>query len=174
LDYASPSTPRVRRWNWLLHVPFVITLVVGGIYAWPRHRFQGCVITYEMKCLSNLSMIGKGILLYSNENGGRLPLDLMTMAAAEEMPASYLICPASPASDGPVTPAEISYTYLGAGRTMADVTPDEIIAYDSACMDDGIHVLFGDGRAERFFGKDAKDIKAVILRGRPPVRWTTP
>ena len=127
-------------------------------------------------------MLGKAILLYTNENRGVYPPDLATLAVAEDLTHHDLICPASnispttqPISTANLQPGQISYTYLGAGKTVNSALPDEIIVWDATCQSaGGINVLFGDGHSDTLEGSDAKSIRDQIGNFTRPLRLPQP
>ncbi|GAF69102.1 unnamed protein product [marine sediment metagenome] len=91
-------------------------------------------------CATNLSGIGKAILIYANDYNDQLPPDLETLISKAEMPARGLVCPASESRE--------SYIYRGASITTSD-TPGMITVYEKLSNHgDGRNVLFLDSHVE--------------------------
>jgi len=91
-------------------------------------------------CATNLSGIGKALLIYSNDYNDQFPPDLETLISKAEMPAKGLVCPATKLKD--------SYVYRGASITTSD-TPWMITVYEkSSNHGDGRNVLFLDSHVE--------------------------
>ena len=89
-------------------------------------------------CGSNLSWIGKALLIYANDYNDEFPPDLDTLIHKAELPAQNLVCPAT----------ELKYIYRGASITTSD-TPWLITVYEKAgnhCG--GRNVLFLDAHVE--------------------------
>jgi len=91
-------------------------------------------------CATNLSGIGKALLIYANDYNDQFPPDLETLISKAEMPANGLVCPATKLKD--------SYVYRGASITTSD-TPWMITVYEkSSNHGDGRNVLFLDSHVE--------------------------
>jgi len=95
----------------------------------------------QMACGTNMSGIGKALLIYSNDYNDELPPDLETLIRTVEMTAKGLICPA--------TGLRESYVYRGAGLTTSAI-PSMITVYEKAGShgEDGRNVVFLDSRVE--------------------------
>ena len=114
------------------------------------------------KCASNEHQIGLGLLLYSNENNGRMPDDLGTLVKAEQLSPSVFICPTGnnqlPANVMAMTPDEqvawvnehSDYVYLGKGLKANNLDATRVVVYekDGAHSGQGMNLLYGDGHAE--------------------------
>lgn len=111
----------------------------------------------RVKCSNNMRQIGLGIIMYSNDNKGKYPPDLGTMAIAEGLSPEVFTCPSS---DGPATPlprgataeqmgewvnANSQFVYIGAGLTSA-ASSDLPVLYEPLehHRGDGANVLFAD------------------------------
>ncbi|MHC4752394.1 MAG: pepsin/retropepsin-like aspartic protease family protein, partial [Planctomycetota bacterium] len=81
---------------------------------------QARSIATRYACGTNMSGIGKAILIYANDHNDQFPPDLETLISKAEMPAKGLICPATMLKD--------SYIYRGASITTSD-TPWMIMVY---------------------------------------------
>jgi len=106
---------------------------------------------------SNLRVISQTLLLYSNENRGRLPPDLGTLFTTQTISPEVFL---NPRGETPPPPpgmtaeetaawinAHSDYIMLGAGQSSARVGP--VLAYeDPSEMAGGINILFADGRVE--------------------------
>jgi prepilin-type processing-associated H-X9-DG protein len=91
-------------------------------------------------CGTNMSGIGKALLIYSNDYNDQLPPDLETLISKAEMPAKGLVCPATMLKD--------SYIYRGATITTSD-TLWIITVYEKLSNHvDGRNVLFLDSHVE--------------------------
>ncbi len=87
-------------------------------------------------CGTNMSGLGKALLIYANDYNDQLPPDLETLISKAEMPAKGLVCPATRLKD--------SYIYRGATITVADA-PWMITVYEKLSNHgDGRNVLFLD------------------------------
>ncbi len=95
----------------------------------------------RMTCETNMSGIGKAILIYSNDYNDELPPDLETLIHTAEMTPRGLICPA--------TGLRESYVYRGAGLTTSAI-PMMVTVYEKAGNhgEDGRNVLFLDSHVE--------------------------
>ncbi len=95
----------------------------------------------RMACGTNMSDIGKALLIYSNDHNDELPPDLETLIHTVEMTPKGLICPA--------TGRRESYVYRGASLTTSD-TPWMVTVYETAGNhgQDGRNVLFLDSHIE--------------------------
>ena len=91
-------------------------------------------------CGTNMSGIGKALLIYANDYNDQLPPDLETLISKAEMPAKGLVCPATMLKD--------SYIYRGATITTSD-TPWMITVYEKLSNHGGgRNVLFLDSHVE--------------------------
>lgn len=111
-------------------------------------------ISLRVKSQSNLSMIGKALLLYADENGGRAPNSLDELVSSQGLPANALRCPI------PGT----TYVYRKIGN-LAD--SNMLVCYEQG--NDGlVNMLFASGEAESFTPTEAKQIIATGRRSRSP------
>jgi prepilin-type processing-associated H-X9-DG protein len=95
----------------------------------------------RMACGTNMSGLGKALLIYSNDYNDELPPDLETLIHKAEVTPKSLICPA--------TGLRESYVYRGAGLTTSAI-PGMITVYETAGNHgvDGRNVLFLDSHVE--------------------------
>jgi prepilin-type processing-associated H-X9-DG protein len=95
----------------------------------------------RMACGTNMSGIGKALLIYANDYNDEMPPDLETLIHKAEMPPKGLICPA--------TGKRESYVYRGAGLTTSAI-PMMVTVYETAANhgEDGRNVLFLDTHVE--------------------------
>jgi prepilin-type processing-associated H-X9-DG protein len=91
-------------------------------------------------CATNLSGIGKALLIYSNDYNDQLPPDLETLISKAEMPAKGLVCPATKLKD--------SYIYRGASITTSDTLWMITVYEKSSNHGGGRNVLFLDSHVE--------------------------
>jgi prepilin-type processing-associated H-X9-DG protein len=97
-------------------------------------------IATRYACGTNMSGIGKALLIYANDYNDQFPPDLETLISKAEMPAKGLVCPATNLKD--------SYIYRGATLTTSD-TPWMITVYEKLSNHgDGRNVLFLDSHVE--------------------------
>jgi prepilin-type processing-associated H-X9-DG protein len=117
----------------------------------------------RVKSMSNERQLGLGMMLYANDNQGKLPDDLGTLFKAEQLSGSVFICPTGsttlPPNFDAMTPDDKAkwindnsdYVYLGKGQKINNPGgPNRILLYekDGAHEADGINLLFGDGHVE--------------------------
>ncbi len=101
---------------------------------------QAHAIATRYACGTNMSGIGKALLIYANDYNDQLPPDLETLINKAEMPAKGLVCPATNLKD--------SYIYRGATITTSD-TPWMITVYEKLSNHGGgRNVLFLDSHVE--------------------------
>jgi len=110
----------------------VVLLIAAGLLlpAWARAKQR----TNEIKCASNLRVIGHAVRVYSADNKGILSATLLEMKSELGHP-DVLGCPSSPKFrhqsgwDGPYTWSEtnISYEYLVPRRVYNDVTNQVVV-----------------------------------------------
>jgi prepilin-type processing-associated H-X9-DG protein len=91
-------------------------------------------------CGTNMSGIGRALLIYANDYDDTFPPDLETLIHKAEMPPRGLICPAAELRE--------SYVYRGAGLTTSAI-PMMITVYEKAGNHaGGRNVLFLDSHVE--------------------------
>ena len=95
----------------------------------------------RMACGTNMSGLGKALLIHCNDHNDELPPDLETLTRTAEVTTKSLICPA--------TGLRESYIYRGAALTTSAI-PMMIIVYETAGNhgEDGRNVLFLDTHVE--------------------------
>ncbi len=95
----------------------------------------------RMTCGTNMSGLGKAIMIHSNDYNDEFPPDLETLMRTAEVTEKSLICPA--------TGLRESYVYRGAGLTTSAI-PMMITVYETAGNHDGDgrNVLFLDMHVE--------------------------
>ncbi|MEA3227020.1 MAG: H-X9-DG-CTERM domain-containing protein, partial [Planctomycetota bacterium] len=95
-------------------------------------------IARRYACGTNMSGIGKALLIHSNDYNDELPPDLDTLTRTVEMTAGGLVCPATGQS----------YIYRGAGLTTSAI-PSMIMVYEKSDNHaGGRNVLFLDSHVE--------------------------
>lgn len=125
----------------------------------------------RMKCMSNLNVIGKGILLYANENGGAYPPDLATLSKTQDIELNVFVCPSSDdtvAADHASLHAggHCTYVYVGKGKsTKKNYSASAVVAFeDPSPHGEGMNVLFEDGHVEFVSDSAAEKIRAQYGR----------
>jgi hypothetical protein len=95
-------------------------------------------ISKRMVSGTNLSAVGKALLIYANDHNDQYPPNLQELVEEAELPPKSLESPLKPRGfDGP------SYIYIS-GQTIA-MHPGNIIVYDNpAFCREGVNVLFND------------------------------
>ena len=95
----------------------------------------------RMACATNMSGLGKALLIHCNDYNDELPPDLETLTRTAEVTTKSLICPA--------TGLRESYIYRGADLTTSAI-PMMITVYETAGNhgEDGRNVLFLDSHVE--------------------------
>jgi prepilin-type processing-associated H-X9-DG protein len=125
----------------------------------------------RVKSASNLRMIGQGMFLYSNDNGGNFPPDLGTVAKTQDLPLEAFVSPRTgselPKNWRAMSPDQragwvnehADYVYLGNGMTNQE-NAETVVAYENPGrkLSDGINLLFADGHVEFMLMKDAMDL----------------
>jgi prepilin-type processing-associated H-X9-DG protein len=107
---------------------------------WAPYMVQLRSAARRKVCGTNLSNIGKSLLIYSNDYDDTLPPDLETLIHKAEMPARGLICPATGSKD--------SYIYRGASLTTS-AEPWMVTVYEKQGHHaGGRNVLFLDTHVE--------------------------
>lgn len=137
----------------------------------------------RVKCSSNLSQIGKALLLYSQDHKA-YPPQLDALLLEEEMSAEVFICPSSADERAPGTqPSEIarnvvakkghlSYVYVGANLSPQNQDPTLVLAYEPLKnhADKGANFLFADGHTEWLDAAKAKYLISELQAGHNPPR----
>ncbi len=126
-------------------------------------------LAFRMTSGTNLSGIGKAILIYANDHDDKLPPDLETLVKEVELSPQSLESKLKPKDfPGP------SYAYI-AGQTVA-MYPGNIVAYeDPAYCVDGVNVLFLDSHVEfmkpEAFRRELEETCRRLGRPVPEVRF---
>jgi hypothetical protein len=191
LDYHNPTFDRKRK---PISVLRVLGWICGGIVV------AGCVVALllpsqgraresanRVKCASNLRIIGQAILLYANDNRGRLPPDFAAILATQDITSEVFVCPsrsyerAKGATTQQVTAEmlsgdHLSYVYVG-GSNSSLLISDNVIAFDleqhipkDSAKGTGINVLLGDCSVEFVDERVSKAIWARFIAGIRPIR----
>ena len=129
--------------------------------------------TKELRDSVNLQQLGLGIILYANgqtRNGNALPPDLPTLFSFVEFRPDVFAGPRTTTlvPRGETSSAEqkawvstlTDYVYLGAGKSIVRLGPNDPVVYDNADRVSGdINVLFGDGHV----GRLTRDAAAKLI-----------
>jgi len=113
--------------------------VLGKLFLGPLQR--SALISERMACGTNVSGLGKAILLYANDYDDQLPPDLNTLIEKAEVREKGLICPGAGQKD--------SYGYCGDGLDTS-CEPTVMTVYDKKGnhAEPGRNVLFLDTHVE--------------------------
>jgi len=115
----------------------------------PRHA-----VANRIKCLSNLRMIGQVMQLYAHANEGRLPESFQQLFdSGTDLSQEQFLCPQDPRAEKIDTlerrmPPRLSYAYLGKGLKWSLDRPVPIVIEALPYHEDGVNVLYSDGRAD--------------------------
>ncbi len=102
-------------------------------------------------CMNNLQQLHLACAGYAAENDGRMPDRLSQLYPDYIGGLDVFVCPGTGDAIGSEEEIEAgtSYVYLAAGKRMAEIGPDDVIARDKPGNHPGdgiVHVLYGDGR----------------------------
>lgn len=137
----------------------------------------------RIKAQANLTQIGKGCMLHSNENRGEAPPDLGSLLQQDitldvfTSPSSDTTIPADVRNGTPEVKAawvnaNSDFVYIKPAAKLSAVASDTAIGYEKLGIHgkDGTTVLFADGHAE--FMKRAAAIEVIQKQtGAPPVEY---
>lgn len=98
---------------------------------------------------TNLRQVGQAMMLYSNENKGKYPPDLVTLTKTQDLPQETLKSPFGPAKGG----SDIVLVQYGKVNPVSGNLPaasEVIVAYDQAALEqgDGANALYADGHVD--------------------------
>jgi prepilin-type processing-associated H-X9-DG protein len=179
----SVAAARRRRWTGLAALGLflgAVPLVMISLGAPSRPRGY----SNRDKCKSNLRQIGQAAQLYANENEGRLPDDFAMMLMTQDIVPAVFDCPSTndrPAMVGATTQAtaanmsvagHCSYVYLGKYWMVDELTENVVLAYEplSNHANNGMNVLYGDGRVDWVDLRGAKKLLGELDAGHNPPR----
>lgn len=105
---------------------------------------------WHVQCASQLSIIGKAIVMYSNDYNDQFPLTLEVLIETTDLDPKNLVCPSNKNPEG-----QCSYIYRGNDLTAASPT-DMILAYDKYDNHEGEtrNVLYAGFNVERIEEED--------------------
>ena len=132
-------TPRKHGKRLLLQVDSAAADSIINNFVAPS-LLQAHAIATRYACGTNMSGIGKALLIYSNDYNDQFPPDLETLISKAEMPANGLVCPATKLKD--------SYIYRGASITTSDILSLIMVYEKSSNHNGGRNVLFLDSHVE--------------------------
>jgi len=189
---ASPSVPWRMRWTMAILAVVVLMFVAGigatGVAhqaAWlarsgqPMFEYRTRETANRVKCASNLKQIGLALLLYSQDNGGRLPDSMFELLEHVDITPELFCCPSALEDKAPGATTQEwiehlrkgrhnSYVYHGRGLTLPQ--PDDV---PIACEPlgnhdgDGMNILFGDGHVEFLIPSAAEQALRKLPTTRP-------
>lgn len=119
-------------------------------------------------CHRNLRQIYVAILLYADENKGRLPNTLDDVLKAQQVTSDVFVCPLQ--APAPSAGGAVPYVYVGKGMKN-DIGPDVVVLHDRpGDHPDGMNVAYGDGHVEWHGVKASRKILAELAAGHNPPR----
>ena len=132
-------TPHVQNEQLLLQVDSTdADSIINDFIAPPLLKIQ--TTAKRLVCSSNLSGIGKALLIYANDYDDKFPPNLEILISTAELPAKVLMCPSTKLKD--------SYIYRGATLSTPDA-PFMILVHDKkGNHEGGQNVLFNDSHVE--------------------------
>lgn len=159
----KPKRPSDNIWGCSIVLLILIVFIVGCVL-WARQRlWEGYESDRRALCASNISQIGKALIIYSNENNGQLPPDFATLTNDQLLGMKVFVCPTSrgkPAiwSDDLQSrrtafsnPKHNGYIYCADGLTLSDFRLDSnvVLAFElPSNHSEGLNILFCDGHVE--------------------------
>ncbi|MEO6437341.1 MAG: hypothetical protein ABIP55_16480 [Tepidisphaeraceae bacterium] len=162
-----------------------ITAIVLGVLGIPLGAFyvsralplleQMREADHRSQCAARLAAIGVAMRQYARDNGGNFP-DRLESLPPGDMKADALLCPSATEPPPPVILSDgrrTAFIYTGAGLTQT-ASAETVLLYEPLRhhLDEGINVLFADGRVQ-FIGRiEAAKAFARLRKGQNPP-WTT-
>jgi prepilin-type processing-associated H-X9-DG protein len=153
---------------------FIISLVVTFVWLWSFIAPQVAMsieLRNQLQCGTNLSAVGKAMMLYRDKYPDSWPADLSVLVREADLDPKCLLCPSTDDKLG-----SCSYIYRGAdlsGRT----NPELVLAYDKSKNHEWYvrNILFADGHVtkyseefEKIIAKDNQIRRASALPEKPP------
>jgi prepilin-type processing-associated H-X9-DG protein len=140
----------------------------------------------RVQSASNLKQIGQGLLLYANDNKGKMPDTLGALISSEDLTLQVFVnqrgntvVPVEAKKDALAmsvwATAKGDYEFLAGGVQMGALDPNVIMVFErnlpAAQAGDGRNALFADGHVEFLrpaeFEKRLAESKAAIDKARP-------
>jgi prepilin-type processing-associated H-X9-DG protein len=147
--------------EWLLVIG-IVALIISIILPSIQRARQP---SGRLPCPSNMKEIGQAIYLYAQAHGGKCPASLAELKRVMDVPQKTFVCPDDPATHAE---GESTYIYLGCGKTLADLSGYDVLAYEPLEIhEDGGDVLFGDGHVEFVEARMYKDVERGVYPPRP-------
>jgi hypothetical protein len=172
-DRRPVSTSRGRNAAAFMLLCCVILGSVGVIFGSVAVLNQATTRSYDCYsprtlCHRNLRQVSLAVLLYANQNNGRLPDTLDDLLQAGDVTSDVFICPVQAANPPPG--GTIPYVYLGKGMKN-DIGPDVVVLHDRPIdHNDGMNFAYGYGHVEWHDLKLSKKILAELDAGYNPPR----
>ena len=156
----------------------VLALVIAGaaLLPWISRQRQYADVR---RCTTNLRLIGQGVYMYANANGGAFPDTIDKLITTQDMVAEHFVCPHAPDTPAPGATAQaqaanlakgghLSYVYVGKGMTTAE-SAQAVLAYEPLTNHgNGIYVLFADGHVEFVDAGPARQLITDVEAGKNP------
>ena len=132
-------TPHVQNEQLVLNITSTdADSIINDFIAPPLLKVQ--TTAKRLVCSSNLSGIGKALMIYANDYDDKFPPNLELLTSTAELPTKVLVCPSTKLKD--------SYIYRGATLSTPDA-PFMILVYDKkGNHEGGRNVLFNDTHVE--------------------------
>ena len=192
LDYPPPDRRPSRGWRltrWIVGGGILIGLLFS-IFVPTMCRAREP--SNRIKCSSNLRQIGLAATMFANAHDGVMPANWQELVSGGDITADVFLCPSSNLTDratdsqGVTWAASLddpnahhcSYFYAGTRLRLADLKPEDIIAFEPADdhNGDGVNLLYADGHVDwhgaRTASKPVYDrLMADYTAGVRPLRW---
>jgi hypothetical protein len=172
-DRRTVRTSRRRSAAALMLLGCVVLGSVGVIFGGVAVVVQATTRTYDCYsprtvCQNNLRQVSLAIMMYANQNNGRLPDTLDDVLRAGDITSSAFICPRQAAN--PPRGGTVPYVYLGKGMKN-DVGPDVVVLHDRPIDHEaGMNFAYGDARVEWHDLATSNKILAELNAGYNPPR----
>ena len=159
---SSVSTRRRKLLVALLACVLAVLVAGAALFPWMSRQQRYADVR---RCTTNLRVIGQGVYMYANANGGTFPDTIDKLITTQGMVAEHFVCPHAPDTPAPGATAQaqaanlskgghLSYLYVGKGMSTAQPPPDlagkTVLAYEPLTNHDGsgANFVFADGHVE--------------------------
>jgi hypothetical protein len=127
-------------------------------------------IANRVKCASNMRLVARALVAYSNTNAGAFPPDLSYVANDPSLGPDQFVCPSS--NDTPAAglgAGHLSYVYVGKG--LKNTAPSNaVLMYEPMTnhRNDGANFVFADEHVEFMPAAQAQSLIAQVSQGQNP------